>query len=178
MTTILNSTDKNHWIIAESSVGLHYTRIFWKEVVISHNLFPLDAIGIPIKKRCLPFERNKTGIHSTRHKREPRCPPLFKSSFYTTFYKTPILVLVFGNWMKSKEEFCFNQKRLKVRIEFRVGCFEVSSPRGSMRDTTQLFQEPHSASQHQATIALNYLHEHLCFILTYLVHPLSRCVLR
>lgn len=46
-----------------------------------------------------------------------------------------------------------------------------------MRDTTQLFQEP-SASQHQATIALNYIHELLCFIFAYLVHPLSRCVLR
>lgn len=79
--------------------------------------------------------------------------------------------------MKSKEDFCFKQKRLKVRIEFRVG-FEVSCQKGSMRDTTQLFQEPHSASQHQATIALNYIHELLCFILTYLVHPLSRCVLR
>ena len=67
--------------------------------------------------------------------------------------------------MKSREDFCFNQKRLKVRIEFRVD-FEVSYLRGSIRDTIQLFQEPHSASQHQATIALNYIHEHLCFILS------------
>ena len=37
VTTILNSINKNHWIIAESSVGLHYARIFWKEVVISQS---------------------------------------------------------------------------------------------------------------------------------------------
>lgn len=44
-----------------------------------------------------------------------------------------------------------------------------------MRDTTQLFQEPHSASQHQATIALNYIHELLCFILTYLCILIKMC---
>ncbi|EPY73163.1 mitochondrial folate transporter/carrier [Camelus ferus] len=37
--------------------------------------------------------------------------------------------------------------------------------------------ELHSASQHQAAIALNCVCEHLCFIWIYFVHPLARCVL-
>ena len=37
--------------------------------------------------------------------------------------------------------------------------------------------ELHSASQHQAIITLNCIHEHLCLILIYFVHLLARCVL-
>lgn len=36
-------------------------------------------------------------------------------------------------------------------------------------------RQPHSASRHQITMALNYVYEHLCFILICFVHPLARC---
>ena len=45
--------------------------------------------------------------------------------------------------------------------------------------TTKLLPlELDSASLHQAAIALNCVSEHLCFILTYFLHLLARCVLR
>ena len=37
-------------------------------------------------------------------------------------------------------------------------------------------QDLHLASQHQAFLALNHVCEHLCFISTYFVHLLGRCV--
>lgn len=38
--------------------------------------------------------------------------------------------------------------------------------------------ELHSAYQHQVSIALNCVCEHLCFISVYFVHPLARCIVR
>lgn len=75
---------------------MHYTRIFWKEVVISHNLFPLDAIGIPIKKRCCPLKGTKLeyiqlGIEGTQ------VSSTFQKLVLLLFKKTPTIVLVFGN---------------------------------------------------------------------------------
>lgn len=39
-----------------------------------------------------------------------------------------------------------------------------------------LHQEPHSASQHPAAVALNCVCEHLGFLSIYVVHPLASCV--
>ena len=61
---------------------------------------------------------------------------------------------------------------------FRL-CFEVSRYRGRESGPAKLLpQKLHSASQHQATRALNCVCEHLGFTTTYSVHPLARCVPR
>lgn len=63
-------------------------------------------------------------------------------------------------------------------------CFAVSLYRGSAHPKQQdwpaklLPQELHSAPQHQATVALNWVCEHLCFILICFVPLFTRCVLR
>lgn len=50
---------------------------------------------------------------------------------------------------------------------------------GSESGTTKLLpQELYSASQPQASITLNCVREHLCFIWVYFVHPLARYILR
>lgn len=54
----------------------------------------------------------------------------------------------------------------------------VCTPAARSGPTKFLPQEPHSASQHQATRALNCFFEHLCFIVTSFVLLLARCVLR
>lgn len=95
------------------------------------------------------------------------------------------LPLVFGNWKKSKENFCFYEERQKAKIAFSV-CFAMSLHGGNARPehwgksgpTELLPQEIHSTSQYPVARALNYVCEHLCFVLIYSVHPLARCVLR
>jgi len=93
--------------------------------------------------------------------------------------------LVFGNWKKSKENFCFYKERQKAKIAFSV-CFAMSHYGGSARPEHRgksgpielLPQEIHSTSQYPVARALNCVCEHLCFVLIYSVHPLARCVLR
>lgn len=53
----------------------------------------------------------------------------------------------------------------------------VCTPAARSGPTKFLPQEPHSASQHQATRALNCVCEHQCCVLTYFVHSLVRHVL-
>ena len=52
------------------------------------------------------------------------------------------------------------------------------TPSGESVTAKLLPGEPHSASQHQASIALNCVCEHLCSVSIYFMHPLARCVLR
>ena len=77
------------------------------------------------------------------------------------------------------------KKKKKVKSKNNIQCFvlqqailEAAGNPSSESGTTKLLpQELHSASQHQATIALNCACEHLYFILIYFVYPLASCVL-
>lgn len=54
-----------------------------------------------------------------------RWPPLFKSSYYATYFafaKRPTFVPAFKNLKKSEEDFHFYQKRQRVKIAVSV-CF-------------------------------------------------------
>ncbi|XP_042099629.1 endoplasmic reticulum junction formation protein lunapark isoform X4 [Ovis aries] len=63
-------------------------------------------------------------------------------------------------------------------LEWRA-VVEAACILSSKSGTTKLLPwELHSASHHQAAIALNFVCEHLCFVSIYFVHPLARCVLR
>ena len=70
-----------------------------------------------------------------------------------------------------------------MKIAFDI-CFAASHYRGSMHPSGEsgpanLFPgELHSASRHQAAVALNCVCERLCCIWIYFVHPLAGCVLR
>ena len=56
---------------------------------------------------------------------------------------------------------------------------EAQHPQSSGRGITKLLPwERHRASQHQATMALNCISEHLHFTSIYFVHLLTRCILR
>ena len=88
------------------------------------------------------------------------------------FYEKFTLVPAFTNWKKSEEDFCFYAFTLQWAV--LEAAHNQSSERGP---STLLPQELHS-SQHQAAIALNCVYEHLCFILIYFVHPLSRCKMK
>lgn len=76
------------------------------------------------------------------------------------FYRRPTLNTVFANPKKSKEDFHFYKKEWKSKTAFSV-CFAASPYRGSVHPEQREWrrQAPsrklHSASQHQAAIALN-----------------------
>ena len=81
------------------------------------------------------------------------------------FYERPTLVSLLANSKKSAQDFCFYQKRQKLKIIFSV-CFAVSCYRGSAhpsRGTPSFFLG--NNTQYPATMALNCICEHLQFIL-------------
>lgn len=100
------------------------------------------------------------------------------------FYERPtVIVPVFTNQKKFKEDFRFHKERHKVQTVVSM-CAAGSGYGGGRHPTRPVrpcwaaSQRLHSASQHQATRALSCIHEHLCFILIYFVHLLERCSLR
>lgn len=107
---------------------------------------------------------------------------LFESSRYTTSLLRKTLVPVFANRKTFEEDFCFYEKKRKVKIAISI-CFAASC----FTNSTHPEQEEW---HHQAPslgialsispsnpIDLNCVCEHLCFISTYFVHLLTRCVL-
>lgn len=114
-----------------------------------------------------------------------RYPPCFESLCYAILllWKTYICFYVCVSQKKSKEKFCFYEKRQKAKITFNV-CFPVSHYRGSRAPQTSRVVPPllpwklRSTSQNQATKALKFVCEHPYFILIYFVYQLARCGLR
>lgn len=102
---------------------------------------------------------------------------LFKSSCTSLcFYEKPILLPVFANQKKCKVDFPFYDKRQEAKSVQYLFCYEpvwgqlytLSSKSGP---TKLCPQEPHLASQHQATRTLNYVCKYLCHISICFVHP-------
>jgi len=97
------------------------------------------------------------------------------------FFERPTLVLVFANQKKSKEDVCFMKKSKKQKscsvLVYSETLRSQHTPDSTCGAAQLLPRELHSASQGQATIVLNCVCEHLCFISIYFVRPLARCVL-
>ena len=94
------------------------------------------------------------------------------------FYRRAILLITTRNLERI---FTFMRKAEKLKVSsicFVASWREVGIIMSRQSGTAKILsQELHQASQHQATIALNCVCEQLCFIPTYFVHPLTRCVL-
>lgn len=79
---------------------------------------------------------------------------------------------IFANRMKSKEDFSLLQTKLESKNSFQgLSC----SKKGPDR---LLSQELQLAPQRPAFRDFNRVSKHVCFILTYVVHVLGRCILR
>lgn len=84
---------------------------------------------------------------------------------------------------KSKEDLHLHKKKVQSENSiWHLFCSESWRGRVYLKnrsDTTKLLpQKLHSGLQHQATMALNGVCEHLCFIPIYYVHSLARYVLK
>ena len=97
-------------------------------------------------------------------------PTFWKFAFCHFVFTKDLLVPVLPSQKKPEEDFRFYRKRQRAKTVLSI-CFASSLYRGSKHlkqvewPPKLLCQKPHSASQHQATIALNYVSEHLSFIL-------------
>lgn len=103
-----------------------------------------------------------------------------KASFMPLhFYKRPVLVPVFNNRKKPKEDFCFREERRKQKIAYSI-CFqgaiiEAASILSVKSGTTEVLPwELHSKPQHHVSIPVNCACEHLCLILNYSGAPISK----
>ena len=101
---------------------------------------------------------------------------------HLAFRKRPTLVPDFSNQKKSEEDFCFCEKRWKVKTVFSV-CFQeavtdaVCAQSSSKRGTTKLLWN-YTQCLSIKLPELWTVCEHLGFISIHLVHLLARCVLR
>ena len=110
--------------------------------------------------------------------------PLFETCCMPLhFYKRPTLVPVFINQNKSEEDFCFYEKRLKVKIALRV-CFAVFvlqrrwaplAARVALPSSFPGNYTPHLSIKRPLFWAVSVS---ICLISTYSVHPLATYVLR
>lgn len=98
------------------------------------------------------------------------------------FYKRAVKQYV-SSLTKRNLKGIFLTKKGENSIQ-HLSCSESTSPStGSVHHSSKsgpaklLPLELHSASQHQAAIALNCACEHMCFILIYFLYLLARCVL-
>lgn len=113
----------------------------------------------------------------------PHLSKVHKSKSKICFSERPTLGPVLANQKNSEEDFRFHKRRCKVQLAIST-CFTASRDRSRMPGSSEggplelLPRELHSASQHPANMALNYIWEHLCFVSTSFMHPLARCNLR
>ena len=77
---------------------------------------------------------------------------------------------VFTNRKKSEKDFLFYEKSVYFLGSYLPGTFEK-------QEWHHQPSSPRNYTKHQATIALNCVCEHLCFISTYFVHLLASCIL-
>ena len=99
-----------------------------------------------------------------------------------SFYERPTLAFVFTNKKKSKVGFAFRKKeRSKIGIQHLFSSELLQRPgaqSGKSGLTELLPWKLLSESQHPAAVAFSCVCEHLCFILMYFVHSITRSVLR
>ena len=90
-------------------------------------------------------------------------------------YERPTLVPVFTNQNKSEDDFCFCQKRQKVKYSapfLQQALTEAAVTPGSKSGTTSC----HSRKlHHHTTRGLNFICDHLCFMFIYFVYLLAKC---
>lgn len=129
----------------------------------------------------LPFFKGKLGKIKDNGKFmlmiEIQVSLLFEISQSTTLlFEKPLLVPVFANHEKSKEDFRFYKKRQKEeKKKPSVFVFQRALVEAVHTPNTE---ELPPACQHQATRRVSCVCELLCFLSIYCVHLLARCVLR
>lgn len=140
------------------SISLIFFIAFWKYPHLNLSVFHLSCSCAQSIKIEFLFQKCYTGIP---HSSKVCIMPL-------SFYEISTLVTVFVSWKTSKENFCFCKKRWNVKIGFSIS-FVVNHYTGSGYPK-HLPRKLLSASQCQATITLNCVCDHLCFISVYFVH--------
>lgn len=148
-------------------------------------LFQTYLCTVSVISPCLailPCQRERNFLALPQRKENMGFQTEYSFPLYTTSL-LPTLVPVSTHGRNPKSIFTSTETRRKAGIAFDV-CFAGGFIKAVHTSSTQsgtsklLPREPHSASQHQAAIALNSVFEHLCFILIYFVHLLSRRVPR
>lgn len=133
------------------------------------------------RRRTMGYEAIAVQVHSLPpHPPHPQCC----SNVHVMslrFYERPLLVSICANRKESK--FLLLRKKgngkIPLSFGFATSCYRCSVHPSSKSGPAKLLPcELHSAYQHQVSIALNCVCEHLCFISVYFVHPLARCIVR